>query len=293
MLARLVTLSDPRCRARLPAPLAADDPVADLAPGAIDVAFHARATPADKIITAVAEAAGAPGDIDGLIDALQQRRQPFTIAVDALDEADDPRALALTLRQLASATAESGVRLLVGTRPGGPDRRLITALGLSTRDRDPALIDLDTPAYLTKTISPSMFAVDCCSPTSRPSRTGRTPRTGSGLSPGRSRPPSPRQLSGVLIGQLVSRALLLRAQPIGRATPDGSSSRRRSPRPWTSTWPASATKPGRTRWKICSARWPTPAATAFPSTRPGGGRSWRPRWPGPAAATPPTTLTGC
>ena len=69
VLARLVTLSDPRYRARLPAPLPADDPVATLPSGAIDVAVHARATPTDKVITRVAEAAGAPqGDIDNLID---------------------------------------------------------------------------------------------------------------------------------------------------------------------------------------------------------------------------------
>jgi hypothetical protein len=51
------------------------------------------------------------------------------------------------LQRLASETADVGVRLLVATRPGGPDRRLITDLGLPARDDDPALIDLDTPTY--------------------------------------------------------------------------------------------------------------------------------------------------
>ena len=45
VLARLVTLSDPRYRARLPTPLPADDPVADLPIGAIDVAIHAARHP--------------------------------------------------------------------------------------------------------------------------------------------------------------------------------------------------------------------------------------------------------
>ena len=193
MLARLVTMSDPRYRAGMPGPLAADDPVADLPPGAIDVAVHARTAPTDEVVSALAAAAGAPqADLDGLIDRLLERREAFTIAVDALDEADDPPALALTLRRLASETADAGVRLLVGTRPGGPDRRLITALGLSTRDDDPALIDLDTPPTCPETISPSMCAAGCCSPTSRPPPAGRTPRTGAGRpSPARSPPPSP------------------------------------------------------------------------------------------------------
>ena len=222
VLARLVTLSDPRYRARLPAPLPVDDPVADLPPGAIDVAVHARASPTPKIVTAVAEASGAPqADIDGLIDALLQRCQPFTIAVDALDEADDPLALALTLRRLASATADAGVRLLVGTRPGGPDRRLITALGLSTRGDDPALMDLDTPAYLSRDdlaeyVRRRLLLTDVPPTPGRPDTPYRGRETLAG------------QVAAVvasaaypvfLIGQLVSRELLWRNQPISPHDP--------------------------------------------------------------------------
>src|SRR5262245_26025556 len=151
VLARLVTMSDPHYRARVPEPLTADDPVADLPSGAIDVAVHARTAPADEVVSALAAAAGArQADLDGLIERLLERPGAFTIAVDALDEVDDPPALAQALRRLASETADTGVRLLVSTRPGGPDRRLITDLGLPARDDGPALIDLDNPAYLSR-----------------------------------------------------------------------------------------------------------------------------------------------
>ncbi len=163
VLARLVTMADPRYRFGMPTPLAADDPVVGLPDDAIDVAVHARTAPTDEVISTLAAAAEAPQvDLDGLIDRLLERREAFTIAVDALDEADDPPALALALRRLAGETADAGVRLLVATRPGGPQRRLITALGLSARDDQPALINLDDPSYSPAMISLSMCAADCC-----------------------------------------------------------------------------------------------------------------------------------
>ena len=66
-----------------------------------------------------------------------------------------------------------------------------------------------------------MCAGGCCSPTSRPPRVGRTPRTGAGRpSPARSPPPSPSAAYPTfLIGQLVSRALLLRDQPLSPHDP--------------------------------------------------------------------------
>ena len=222
MLARLVTMSDPRYRAGMPGPLAADDPVAELPPGAIDVAVHARTAPTDEVVSALAAAAGAPqADLDGLIDRLLERPEAFTIAVDALDEADDPPALALTLRRLASETADAGVRLLVGTRPGGPDRRLITALGLSTRDDDPALIDLDTPAYLSRDdlaeyVRRRLLLTDVPPAPGRPDTPYRGRETLAGqVAAAVARAAYPT----FLIGQLVSRALLLRDQPISPHDP--------------------------------------------------------------------------
>ncbi len=216
VLARLVTMSDQRYRVGIPTPLAVDDPVADLPPGAIDVAVHARTALTEEVVSALAAAAGAPqADLDGLIDRLLERPEAFTIAVDALDEADDPPALALALRRLASDTADAGVRLLVAARPG-PDRRLITALGLSSRVGDPALIDLDDPGYLSRDDLAEYLR-------RRLLLIGIPPIPGRPDTPYRGKEALADQVAAAvaraaypafLIGQLVSRALLLRAQPL-------------------------------------------------------------------------------
>ena len=94
-------------------------------------------------------------------------------------------------------------------------------------------------------ISPSTCADGCCSPTSRPRRAGRTPRTGAGRpSPARSPPPSPSAAyPSFLIGQLVSRALLLRGQPLSPHDPGWQQFPKHGRRPpWTSTCPASASQ---------------------------------------------------
>jgi WD40 repeat protein len=222
VLARLVTMSDPQYRADIPRSLAADDPVADLAPGVIHVAVHARTAPTDEVVNALAVAAGAPqADLYGLIETLLERPEAFTIAVDALDEADDPAALALALRRLASETADAGVRLLVGTRPGGPYRRLITALGLRARDNGPALIDLDTPAYLARDdlagyVRRRLLLTDVPPAPGRPDTPYRGRETLAGqVADAVARAAYP----AFLIGQLVSRALLLRTDPLSPGDP--------------------------------------------------------------------------
>ena len=223
VLARLVTMSDPRYRAAIPAPLASDDPVADLPSGVIDVAVHARpGVPTGAVVSALAFAAGAPhADLDGLIERLLERREAFTITVDALDEADDPRALAMALRQLASQTADVGVRLLVGTRPGGPDRRLITALGLSAREDDPALIDLDTASYLslhdlTEYVRRRLLLTGLPTTPDQPDTPYRGRETLAGQAAAAI---AAAAYPTFLIGQLASRALLLRDQPLSPADP--------------------------------------------------------------------------
>jgi WD40 repeat protein len=222
VLARLITMSNLGYRANMPLPLATDDPVFILPPGVIDVAVHARTASVDEVVSALASAAGAPrADLDVLIDTLLQRREPFTVAVDALDEADDAAALARTLQYLASETADAGVRLLVGTRPGGPDRRLIIDLGLSAQHDDTALIDLDTPAYLSRRdlaeyVGRRLLAIGAPSvPRSRD-----TPyRDKEILAHQVADAVADAAYPAFLIGQLVSRALLLRAKPLGPHDP--------------------------------------------------------------------------
>jgi WD40 repeat protein len=222
VLARLITMSNPRYRAGVPGPLAAGDPVVGLAPGIIDVAVHARTASAGEVLSALAAAAGAPrADLDGLIERLLDRPEAFTIAVDALDEADDPAALAVMLRRLAGETADAGVRLLAGTRPGGPDRRLITALGLPARDDGLALIDLDTPAYLSRDdlaeyVRRRLLLIDVPPAPGRPD----TPYRGRETLAGQVAAAVAEAAHPVfLIGQLVSRALLRRGQPLSPHDP--------------------------------------------------------------------------
>ena len=222
VLARLVTMSDLHYRVGMPTPLATDDPVAGLPPDAIDVAVHARAASTDEVISALAAAAGAPqSDLDGVIETLLEKKPgTFTIVVDALDEANNPHELALALCKLAGETADKGVRLLVGTRPGGPDRRLITDLGRSARG-DRALIDLDAPAFLSRDdlaeyVRRRLLLSDV------PPGPGRrdTPYRGREALAGQAAAAvAVAAYPAFLIGQLVSRALLLRAQPISPHDP--------------------------------------------------------------------------
>jgi WD40 repeat protein len=66
--------------------------------------------------------AGNAVDVDGLVDALSRRTRPFTVLLDALDEAQEPVTIAaVVLRRLAKVP---GVRLVLGTRAStreGPD----------------------------------------------------------------------------------------------------------------------------------------------------------------------------
>jgi hypothetical protein len=232
VLARLVTLSDAAYRAGLPKPLAADDPIAGLPVGTVSVAVHARKASTSVVLAALAAAATPTGRaaagadepetaIDSLIDTLLAREEPVRIVVDALDEAQDPAGLATVLRRLAVEASDTGLRLLVGTRPGGPSCRWLTGLGLTGRDDDPALIDLDVSGYLER--------ADLAEYVRR-----RLSQPDLAASPGHADTPyrGKDQLVGqvadaitqaaypsFLIGQLVTRALLNRPDPIGPDDP--------------------------------------------------------------------------
>ena len=216
LLARLVTMSDPAYRARMPRPMTADDAVADLPESIIDIAVHARAASTEGVMSVLAAAVGAlRPNLDSLIGALLQRQRQLTIVIDAVDEADDPSGLVLMLRQLASGAADAGVRLLAGARPGGPDRRLITGLGLLGHD-NPAVIDLDLPAFVSHGDIAEYVRL-------RLLLVGVIPGPGQPDTPYRGQELHARQIADAvaaeaypsfLIGQLVSRALLLRTEPL-------------------------------------------------------------------------------
>jgi len=123
VLARLVTLADAGYRAR--APLAETDPETIPPEGSINVALHARGKTLGELVLLLAHAAGTgTGDLHALIDVLARREEPFTVVLDALDEAKEPDAIAARLlRPLGSMAA---IRLLVGTRD---ERNIIPNLG--------------------------------------------------------------------------------------------------------------------------------------------------------------------
>ena len=152
VLARLVTLADPQVRQRVPPSVLTAAPAGTLpAPGGIDAAIHARNKTLPDVLAALATATDA-GNLDAaaastspeqqvrsLVDQLIARPQRRVIILDALDEATDPQQLTSQLvRPLLAAAAQSGLRLVVGTR-----RPLVDTLG----DRI-VVLDLDDPTYL-------------------------------------------------------------------------------------------------------------------------------------------------
>jgi hypothetical protein len=141
LLARLVTLSDPIYRGRLP-PDQVGDPGTMPTPESVDVAVVAREKTLADVIAVLAEAAGIaaaePATFIASLDAAPPNR--LTIVIDSLDEAAAPKEVARRLLAPLLAARISGVRLLVGTR-----RELVPALGSRMH-----LIDLDDTRYLAR-----------------------------------------------------------------------------------------------------------------------------------------------
>ena len=150
LVARLVVLADPELRSSLTRAETGPRPPV----GAISVAVDARNfrdpdRQLGDITKRIAAAAGIPTDDPlRLIEHLNSRPpQPFTVVVDALDEAGwrgDRRAEGVAsglLRPLARDAAASQTRVLVATRETTADRRrsLIALLGVERQD----VLDLD------------------------------------------------------------------------------------------------------------------------------------------------------
>jgi hypothetical protein len=139
VLARLVTLSEPAHRRRVPL---GDAPPETVPPaGLIDVAVHARAKTLAQIVEEIADAVDAGArNADELLAELVGAGQPLIVVVDALDEAAGGGGdLAGLLQRLAAEGGQVGIRVLVGTR-----RPLLPRLGNSAFE----VIDLDESPYL-------------------------------------------------------------------------------------------------------------------------------------------------
>lgn len=156
VLARLVALANPATRNSIPR---ADVPASTLPPaGCIDLAVHLRNRRAEDLVAAVSAAAGvAATDPEQLVAAMAARRRPFTLVVDALDEAGsltqgagaEPARIAWeVLRPLGTVP---GLRLLIGTR-SSPIKALGGAIEVLDLD-DPANVEFDDlVAYVAATL---------------------------------------------------------------------------------------------------------------------------------------------
>jgi WD40 repeat protein len=138
VLARLVTLADPKIRAT--AVLEGAAPGTIPPEGAISVAVHARNHTLGDLVTLLAAGLGVtastPEELTAALTAQPRRR---AVIIDALDEAIAPEEVAdKLLRPLLDVASRAGLRLLLGTR-----RPLLDALGPKIRP-----LDLDDPAYL-------------------------------------------------------------------------------------------------------------------------------------------------
>jgi WD40 repeat protein len=108
-------------------------------PDAVDVTIYAQNLSADQVLQGIAAAARITADTAGeLLAALTGREKPFTILIDALDEAADPEQLVSHLLNPLASHAAGRLRLLVGTRP-----HLLSQLGVRRSDS----IDLDDQRY--------------------------------------------------------------------------------------------------------------------------------------------------
>jgi WD40 repeat protein len=140
VLGRLVTLALPEVRQRMPA---AALPASDLQPpdGSIDVWIHAKGKTRPGIVREIHSALSNPEEThtDALLSVLVEIRalgRPFTILIDALDEAAQPGLIANTVLQRLAEIPR--VRVIIGTR-----KQYLRYLG-------PAVdtIDLDDPKYI-------------------------------------------------------------------------------------------------------------------------------------------------
>lgn len=114
--------------------------------GSIDVIMYAQNLTNSEVLGGLAAAAGLkPATVGAFLDALEARNaasgRPFTVLIDALDEAATPDTLCSQIIRPLIEHSQGRIRLLLGTRP-----YLLESLGIHTDDQD-RVIDLDSPLH--------------------------------------------------------------------------------------------------------------------------------------------------
>ncbi|MFD6295810.1 caspase family protein, partial [Streptomyces sp. NPDC060235] len=149
VLGLLAALALPERRRTVPIDALGLEP--DWIPGedSIDVIMYAQNLTNSEVLHGLAAAAGLKASTVGeFLEALGQRRdtrgRPFTVLIDALDEAGTPDTLCTQIVRPLIDHAKGRIRLLLGTRP-----YLLDRLGLDTRRREHRhkVLDLDSPRY--------------------------------------------------------------------------------------------------------------------------------------------------
>jgi WD40 repeat protein len=146
VLAHLVALTVPGVT-----PPAYRDAVPGARPGLVTAAVHGRGKDLAAVAGEIARALGGPAaDPAELIRYANRRAKPFTVVVDALDEADPDawRGICRLLVTLAGDPAGVGVRVLVSVRRPAERTELNQVVALLGRSR--RTIVLDRPPYLSQ-----------------------------------------------------------------------------------------------------------------------------------------------
>jgi WD40 repeat protein len=156
LIAHLLVLADRELRDQVPDLYKRDLPQ-DLI-GSVSVAVHARDKDTGAVIQEIAAAAGVPASTPiELVIALSGRGEPFTIVVDALDEAvpDHIPHIARMLNRLARDPDGVGIRVLVAVRSaleGSPLDSATRELGsrpvIVAVDREPYLVPAEVATYV-------------------------------------------------------------------------------------------------------------------------------------------------
>ncbi|MEU6277073.1 caspase family protein [Streptomyces populi] len=117
--------------------------------GSIDVVMYAQNLTDNEVLGGLAAAAGLKSTrVGDLLEELEHqngnRERPFTVLIDALDEAATPDTLCSQILRPFIEHSHGRIRLLLGTRP-----YLLDRLGINTRvpAQQQQVIDLDSPGY--------------------------------------------------------------------------------------------------------------------------------------------------